>query len=112
MRKQTLFLLAIIAFAGITHAQVQPSSKTQRESQAADSKFPKPGEWPSFRRNGTLQAHSPLKGKITKPAIAWKQFVGAMESLVVVEASDKNTKLSLPGQGNKTARRRRFHHNG
>src|SRR5688572_14977750 len=94
MMKQTLILLMLISIACIAHAQVQ-APKTERPAVA---EFPKPGEWPSFRRNGTLQAHSPLKGKITKPAIAWKQFVGAMESLVVVEPGDRNTKLSLRGE--------------
>src|SRR6187455_1104179 len=97
--KHTLLLLMSISFAGITHAQVQPAKTELPPSTGAQ--FPKPGEWPSFRRNGTLQAHSPLKGKITKPAIVWKQFVGAMESLVVVEASDESTKLSLPGEETK-----------
>src|SRR5687767_2156447 len=100
MTKHTLLLLMLISFAGTTHAQVQPS-KTEVPP-PTDAKFPKAGEWPSFRRNGTLQAHSPLKGRITQPAIAWKQFVGAMESFVIVEASDKDTNLSLPGDQNKS----------
>jgi len=100
MMKYTLLLPMLISFAGITHAQGQPA-KTELPP-PTDAQFPKAGEWPSFRRNGTLQAHSPLKGKITKPTVAWKQFVGAMESLVVIETSDKSTKLSLPGEETKS----------
>ncbi len=97
MMKQILLLVVITSFAWTTHAQAQPSPKKQREL-TANARFPKPGEWPSFRRNGTLQAHSPLRGNIAKPAIIWKQFVGAMESLVVVEPSGQNTKVSLSGE--------------
>ena len=89
----------LMSFAGIIHVQAQPT-KTEPPGPTS-AKFPKPGEWPSLRRNGTLQARSPLKGNITQPAIVWKQFVGAMESLVVVETTDKNTKLSLPGEETK-----------
>lgn len=59
-------------------------------------KFPKPEEWPSLRRTGTLEAHSPLKGKITNPEIAWKQFVGALETHVVVEPGSSNSTVELP----------------
>lgn len=92
-----LFVLGSFAFAGGAQTHVNSSAKTLNNP-SIDGTFPKPGEWPSFRRNGTLQAHSPLRGNIAKPAIIWKQFVGAMESLVVVETSGRNTKLSLPGE--------------
>ncbi len=71
------------------------------EDPSAKGVFPKPGEWPYFRRTGTLDGHSPLHGNIIRPSIKWKQFVGAMESLVVVETSSKNTRLMLPGDETK-----------
>ncbi len=94
--KKIVFLFVLGSFAFVGKAQAQVNSSTSGNP-SLPGKFPKPGEWPSFRRNGTLQAHSPLKGNITKPAIVWKQFVGAMESLVVVETGDRSAKLSLPG---------------
>ena len=93
--KHTLLVLMLISFAGIAHAQGQPS-KTEVPPRT-NAKFPKPGEWPAFRRTGTLEGRSPLKGNITKPTIAWKQFVGALESRVVVESGDGKTTLKLPG---------------
>lgn len=51
---------------------------------AMPAPFPLPGEWPTYRRNGTLDAHSPLRGAITHPHLAWKQFVGATEQWAVV----------------------------
>ncbi|HEY5748714.1 MAG TPA: hypothetical protein VIU12_21740, partial [Chryseolinea sp.] len=95
MMKNTLLVLMLISFAGIAHTQGQPS-KTEVPPRT-NAKFPKPGEWPAFRRTGTLEGRSPLKGNITKPTIAWKQFVGALESRVVVESGDGKTTLKLPG---------------
>lgn len=94
--KHAILLFVLVFFAGITNAQRQASSKKLRNTSNVGSKFPKPGEWPAFRRTGTLEGHSPLRGNITKPAIAWKQFVGALESLIVVEVSEGTTKLDLP----------------
>ena len=77
-----LCIIGSIAFIDSAKAQTTSSQdkfKTQEE-------FPKAGEWPAFRRTGTLEGHSPLKGNITNPAIVWKQFVGALESRVVVES--------------------------
>src|SRR5689334_10297843 len=51
---------------------------------AMPGSFPRPGEWPAYRRNGTLDAHSPLQGTLTQPRIAWKQFVGATEHWFIV----------------------------
>ncbi|HMI64568.1 MAG TPA: VCBS repeat-containing protein [Cyclobacteriaceae bacterium] len=101
--KQILLLLVLGSFAFATRAQVQVNSSTKapgnvKKNESPDGKFPKPGEWPSFRRSGTLEAHSPLRGNMIKPGIVWKEFVGALESRIVIESGDKNTKLSLPGE--------------
>ena len=87
-----LFIIGAIAFIDACKAQTLSSG----EKLKTQTKFPKAGEWPAFRRTGTLEAHSPLKSNITNPAIEWKQFVGALESRVVVESADGNTKLLLP----------------
>ena len=92
-----LCIIGSIAFIGNSNAQTTSSSekfKTQAE-------FPKPGEWPAFRRTGTLEGYSPLKGNITNPAIVWKQFVGALESRIVVESADGKTTLTLSGDETK-----------
>ncbi len=95
--KQVVLLFIIGSFAFTGSAQVPVNSSTKTQGQTTDNKFPKPGEWPAFRRTGTLEAHSPLRGNITKPAIVWKQFVGALESRIVVEPSEGKIKLNLPG---------------
>ena len=107
--KQFVLLFMLGSFAFISNAQTQVNSQASSQSKSASSpksksestlngKFPKAGEWPSFRREGTLEAHSPLRGKITKPGIAWKQFVGALESRIVVEPGTGKTTLDLPAE--------------
>src|SRR5437868_5838652 len=58
------------------------------------SGFPRPGEWPSQRRNASLDARSPVKGQIIEPKIVWKQFIGKTNTLLEVS----------PGGGNMTLR--------
>lgn len=102
--KRILLLFMLGSFALLTSAQDQTRSsakstgklKNASGSNQPAGKFPKPGEWPAFRRTGTLQSHSPLKGKMTHPAIAWKQFVGVLESRVVLEPGGKQFQLDLP----------------
>ncbi len=98
-----LFILGSFAFITCAQSQIQSFPKAQSNSQRKDGIFPKPGEWPSLRRTGTLEGHSPLRGNITKPGIVWKQFVGAIESLVVVEPGDRDTRLNLAGEEVKPA---------
>lgn len=78
-------------------------NKLQTTPQQSVSTFPLPGEWPAYRRDGTLQAHSPLKGKITKPSVAWKQFTGGLESLIIVEPGSSRSKMTLPSDEVKSA---------
>ena len=58
--------------------------------------FPAPEEWPAYRRDGSLQAHSPARGSVVSPRIAWRQFVGVLESQVVLEPASGQSRLSLP----------------
>jgi hypothetical protein len=62
----------------------------------APSAFPTPQEWPAYRRDGSLQAHSPARGSIVSPRILWQQFVGVLESQVVLEPASGKSRLSLP----------------
>ncbi len=89
MKKILLCLIGSVVLLTNTNAQTQSAKNSAQ-------RFPKPGEWPAFRRTGTLQSHSPLKGKITHPAIVWKQFVGGLESRVVLEPGGKQFQLDLP----------------
>ena len=66
-----------------------------RES-IAQPPFPKPEEWPAYRRDGSLQAHSPARGTIVAPRIVWRQFVGVLESLIVILPSDGGSRIALP----------------
>ena len=82
--------------------------------------FPTPEEWPAYRRDGSLQARSPVHGSIVSPRIVWqqfvendrthvrcyegivaprivwRQFVGVLESQVVLKPGSGNGRLSLP----------------
>jgi outer membrane protein assembly factor BamB len=58
--------------------------------------FPAPEEWPAYRRDGSLQARSPARGNIASPRIVWQQFVGVLESQVVLEPAEGKSRLALP----------------
>jgi outer membrane protein assembly factor BamB len=59
--------------------------------------FPKPGEWACYRGNRTLDARAQIKGAITQPAVAWKQFVGAIDTWLVAEPDAQHETLKVPG---------------
>ena len=107
--KQFVLLFMLGSFAFISNAQTQVNAQASSQSKSApapksksestlNGKFPKAGEWPSFRRTGSQEAYSPLRGKITNPVVVWKQFAGALESLVVVEPGNGNNQINLPGE--------------
>lgn len=93
--KSLLFILALFTLSVTANTQDAPRPSSANGHSPASDKFPKPAEWPTFRRTGTLEAHSPLKGKITSPQIAWKQYAGALETYVVVEPSSNQGELKL-----------------
>src|SRR5438105_14535649 len=66
------------------------------DEQSAAGMFPSDGEWSCYRRTGTLDAHSPLKGRISTPAIAWKQYIGHIETLLIVEPGTVDRTLRIP----------------
>lgn len=105
--KPILILIIIACAAQFACGQAALSSASQAADlkQSIDPKtgsaFPKPGEWPSFRRSGSLEARTPLQGRITQPKVIWKEFVGALETLAVIELGNGNSKLMLPGEGDK-----------
>ncbi|MGE3638218.1 MAG: hypothetical protein AB7G28_06635 [Pirellulales bacterium] len=93
------FVIVLFSLTALTANGPEPSvPKSGSGAPAASSThgFPKPAEWPSLRRTGTLEAHSPLKGKITDPKIAWKQYTGALETHVVIEPGETKVDLKLP----------------
>lgn len=58
--------------------------------------FPQPAEWPCFRRDGGLMARSPAPGRISEPRIVWSQFVGTLETELILEQEQGKAKVSLP----------------
>jgi outer membrane protein assembly factor BamB len=57
------------------------------------------GQWLQFRGDRALTGRSPLKGNIREPAIRWKQFCGARETLLSVSfqpQGDKKATVELP----------------
>ena len=66
--------------------------------QGVVGRFPKPEEWPCYRRTGNLDAHSPMRGRITQPRITWRYFVGALETRLVIEPAPPNSTLQLPSE--------------
>lgn len=90
-----LFIVVLQLMLSVVEAAQEQSPQISR-APAAEGAFPKPAEWPSLRRYGSLEARSPLKGTITKPEIAWKQFIGSLESHAVIEPGDSQTRLNLP----------------
>src|SRR4051794_19126702 len=53
-------------------------------SAAAAGTNPRPeaGAWTQFRGDRALSGHSAAKGRIRTPAVLWKQFIGARETLL------------------------------
>ncbi len=55
------------------------------------------GNWLQFWGDRALSGRSALKGRIRGPAVNWKQFIGARETLVAVHFSnDGETTIPLP----------------
>jgi len=95
--KYLLLVILLLTHSDVEAAQEKSQSNNREQAASAtEGTFPKLGEWPTLRRSGSLEARSPLKGQITKPDIAWKQFIGALETHIVVEPGDSQTQLNLP----------------
>lgn len=71
--------------ASATPAPTPQPTRPPAVRRFARDRFPQPGEWAGYRGNNTLDAWQPLAGRLTKPEIAWQQFVGAGETLVIAE---------------------------
>jgi hypothetical protein len=109
--KYLLSILLLVSLSVVEASQDEPPAPAadapagSRVESGSTGKFPKPAEWPSVRRTETLEAHSPLKGKITNPAVAWMQFIGSLESHVVIEYGDSHVQLNLPADATESASR-------
>jgi outer membrane protein assembly factor BamB len=60
--------------------------------------FPLDDEWLSHRRDGTLTSRSPARGKIVAPRIAWKHFVGTVDTWLECAPSTANATLVVPAE--------------
>lgn len=65
--------------------------------------FPKAGEWACSRANGGQDARSRCKGSITKPRIAWKHFVGSIDTFLVVEPRKGDSATIVPAPSGQTS---------
>src|SRR5436309_3557487 len=54
-------------------------------SRAPSDQVPAAGAWAQFRGDAALSGRSRVKGRITRPAVLWKQFIGARETLLRVQ---------------------------
>ena len=54
------------------------------------------GEWLCFRGNPSLDARSTARGHIRTPHIAWTNFIGTLESWLVVAPATQSSSLALP----------------
>jgi hypothetical protein len=62
------------------------------------SAFPLSGEWPCERGNSRLDARASIKGTITEPHIAWRQFIGSTDVYASWTLGGEDTRLSVdPG---------------
>jgi len=72
------------------------------------SAFPLPGEWPCERGNSRLDARALVKGHISEPHIAWRQFVGSTDAYVSWTPGGDDRRLSvdpatLPGDASEVS---------
>ena len=106
--KQFVLLFMLGSFAFISNAQTQNAQASSQSKSASSPKpksesrltpnFPKRWNGHPFDVMGHWRACSPLKGKITQPGIAWEQFVGALETWIVIEPGSGKTKSDLPAE--------------
>ena len=83
MRNGCLF---VAAFLGLLSAGTAIGADQEAQS----------GEWPTFRRNGSLDGHAAGKGRITSPRIVWRKYVGRTETQLLVEPATAPSVLTVP----------------
>lgn len=87
-RAAIVVVTALLLATSMSHAAERPAVR----------KFPMAGEWGCYRRDGSQQARSPLKGRITKPTIAWKHYVGSIDTLIEVQPGSRDASVSAPAK--------------
>jgi hypothetical protein len=53
-------------------------------------------QWTCYRGNRSQDARAMLAGQITQPRIAWRHFVGAIQTVVAVDGGDAVSELVVP----------------
>lgn len=56
------------------------------------------GDWTQWRGDPRRTGRASVAGRITRPEIVWRHFVGSREDLVVVKAGDGGGTLTLPSE--------------
>ncbi|MBI2951702.1 hypothetical protein HYY27_06375, partial [bacterium] len=54
------------------------------------------GDWTQWRGDPQRTGRASVAGRITRPEVAWRRFVGCREDWVVVRATDEGGALTLP----------------
>ena len=86
--RRVLPLLSVCFLASPSQAEEPAAGRLQR--------FPRPGEWGCYRRDGSQQARSPMAGRISTPDIAWQHFVGSVEALIEVSPGSNEQRIDVP----------------
>lgn len=56
------------------------------------------GDWTQWRGDPQRTGRASVAGRITRPEVAWRRFVGCREDWVVVRATDEGGALTLPSE--------------
>jgi outer membrane protein assembly factor BamB len=71
------------------------SGQNQKANDGSTSGY-LPGEWTCYRGNGTQDARSHGKGDIVQPGVAWKHFIGTIDTLAVATPGSGHVRMSVP----------------
>jgi outer membrane protein assembly factor BamB len=93
--KNTTRIIIVVSIAALI-AISAPSCQSFQKGDMVRDQFPLPGEWLCYRRDGSQQARSPMKGKISKPKLAWKHFAGTIGTLMEVQPGYLEESVSIP----------------
>src|SRR5262249_8754558 len=82
---------ALLGGLGFDTATLQDDDRKEERNHGA-------GQWLQFRGDRALTGRSSLKGNIREPAVLWKQFCGARETLLslnFLEQREKKANVEL-----------------
>jgi len=95
-RTAPALLCLCAAMAAPAWSETVLSSPTRPGSVPVMAQAQADGEWLTYRRDGTLQARSPLRGDIRQPSVAWRRFVGTVGTLARLQPAGADSTLRVP----------------